>query len=144
MAAPDGTTQYFNRQGMVYAGFPTADAEPVADWKSLIHPDDVERVRAAWHHATHTNTPYHVDYRVRRHDGQYRWHAIRGLPTRDASGVVIRWIGTATDIDDAKRMEADLHIAEHETAEALTMLETLLARAPVGFAIIDRSIASYA
>ncbi len=136
MSAPDGTTQYVNHQGMEYAGYPP-DGEYV-DWNSLIHPDDARRAGAAWREATSTQSMYRVDCRVRRFDGQYRWHAIRGLATRDETGTIIRWVGTGTDIDDAKRLEADLRSAERETAEALTMFETLLARAPVGFAIIDR------
>ena len=137
MAAPDGSTQYFNRQGLEYAGYPE-DTSYDASWNSLVHPDDIDGVRAAWRHAVITNAPYRIDYRVRRFDGEYRWHAISGLPRRDAAGVVVRWIGTATDIEDAKRLEANLRSAQRDTAEALTMLETLLAKAPVGFAIIDR------
>ena len=137
MAAPDGRTEYVNRQGTTYAGI-APDASHVADWPSLIHPDDVDDARAAWRHATRTHAPYRVDYRVRRFDGQYRWYAFRGLPSRDARGVVVRWVGTATDIDDDKRLKAELRSAERETAEALVMLETLVARAPIGFAIVDR------
>jgi len=47
MAAPDGSTQYFNSQGLDYAGY-AADADYKAGWDLLIHPDDVERVRATW------------------------------------------------------------------------------------------------
>ena len=137
MAAPDGSTQYFNRQGLNYAGYP-ADANYDAGWASLIHPDDVDRARAAWQESLTAHTPYRVDYRVRRFDGEYRWHAIRGLPVRDARGEVERWIGTATDIEDDKLLESNLRSAERETAETLTLLETLLSKAPVGFAFIDR------
>ena len=138
IAAPDGRTQYFNRQGLNYAGYSAGTDYYDTGWAPLIHPDDVDRARETWLQAIEEHTPYRVDYRVRRFDGVYRWHAVRGLPSRDASGAIARWIGTATDIDDAKQLEADLRSAEREAAEALTMLETLLARAPVGFAIVDR------
>ncbi|MEO8694619.1 MAG: PAS domain-containing protein, partial [Acidimicrobiales bacterium] len=137
MAGPDGSTQYFNRQGLTYAGYPP-DGDYDTGWASLIHPDDIDRARTTWNEAIRAQTPYRVDYRVRRFDGEYRWHAIRGLPIRDARGEVVRWIGTATDIEETKSLETDLRTAQRETAEALTMLETLLAKAPVGFAIIDR------
>jgi diguanylate cyclase (GGDEF)-like protein/PAS domain S-box-containing protein len=137
MAAPNGAVQYVNRQGMRYAGFPI-DLGEVADWRSLVHPDDVHQAHMAWQHAIRTHTPYDVDYRLRRYDGDYRWHAVRGLPSRDARGLVVRWIGTATDIEDAKQLQADVQSAERETAETSTMLETLLSKAPVGFAIVDR------
>jgi hypothetical protein len=82
--------------------------------------------------------------RIRRFDGEYRRHAIRGLPIRDERGVVIKWIGTATDIEDATQLEADLLIAQRETAETLTLLETLLSKAPVGFGFVDRDFKWFA
>jgi two-component system, NtrC family, sensor kinase len=139
MAAPDGTTEYFNGQGVIYTGCP-AEASFGWDSASLVHSADAERVRPAWAHATRTQTPFHLDFRIRRFDGEYRWHAFRGLPIRDERGAVVRWIGTATDIEDAKRLEADLRSAERRTAETLTLLETLQSEAPVGFGFVNRDL----
>ena len=55
-----------------------------------------------------------------------------------SGGGVIKWIGTATDIEDAKRSEADLQLAQHATAETLTLLEALHSKAPIGFGFVDR------
>ena len=44
-----------------------------------------------------------VIYRLRRNDGEYRWFNARGVPLRDAAGAIVRWVGTCTDVDDAKR-----------------------------------------
>ena len=49
-----------------------------------------------------------------------------------------RWIGIATDTEDATRLEADLRLAQRQTAETLTLLETLLSNAPIGFGFVDR------
>jgi diguanylate cyclase (GGDEF)-like protein/PAS domain S-box-containing protein len=137
MAAPDGSTEYFNRQGTTYTGYP-ADGTYGWNWVSLVHPDDADRARLAWEHATRTQTPYRLDYRIRRLDGEYRWHAFRGLPIRDQRGVVVKWLGTATDIEEAKHLEADLRLADRKTAETITLLETLVSEAPVGFGLVDR------
>jgi diguanylate cyclase (GGDEF)-like protein/PAS domain S-box-containing protein len=139
MAGPDGTTEYFNGQGVIYTGCP---AEASFGWNSasLVHSADAERVRLAWAHATRTQTPFRLDFRIRRFDGEYRWHAFRGLPIGDERGGVVRWIGTATDIEDAKRLEADLRSAERRTAETLTLLETLQSEAPVGFGFVNRDL----
>ncbi|MFI5286711.1 MAG: HD domain-containing phosphohydrolase [Candidatus Dormibacteria bacterium] len=131
-AAPDGSTDYFNKQGTDYTGR-TADANYGWDWLNLVHPGDAERARTAWEDATRTVTPYQMEYRLRRHDGEYRWHTFRGLPLRDPSGRVLRWIGTATDIDDHKR-------AQRQQAETLSLLETLYATAPIGLGFIDRNM----
>jgi diguanylate cyclase (GGDEF)-like protein/PAS domain S-box-containing protein len=137
MAGADGSTRYLNRQGMAFTGC-RADTPEGWSWSSLTHPDDVDRVREAWEHSTWTKTPFAIDCRVRRFDGQYRWHAFRSRHVSAPRGAVIRWIGTATDIEDAKRSDADLRLAERATAETLTVLETVLSKAPVGFAFVDR------
>ena len=85
-----------------------------------------------------TEKPYEVDCRIRRHDGVYRWHTFRSMPRRDANGTVVRWIGTATDIDDRKRFEDQLWRSERGAAETLSLLETVLSTAPVGIGFVDR------
>ena len=104
MAAPDGSTEYFNRQGTDYTGLP-ASVNYGWDWVSLVHPDDVDQARSAWESATSTATPFSFDCRIRRFDGEYRWHASRGLPVLDDQGAVLKWIGTATDITERKNAE---------------------------------------
>ena len=54
-----------------------------------------------------TGDPYNVEYRLRRHDGVYRWFVARALPFRDETGTITRWFGTSTDIDDQKRVEEE-------------------------------------
>ena len=71
MAAPDGSTVYFNKQGTAYTGQPS-EANYGWDWVSLIHPDDLEQTRIVWEHAIQTQTPFHIDYRIRRFDGTFR------------------------------------------------------------------------
>jgi len=74
-------------------------------WQVALHSDDVARTAAVWQRAIATGTRYEVEYRLRRADGIYRWFLARGLPITDASGTILRWFGTSTDIEDQKQEE---------------------------------------
>lgn len=139
MASPNGSTEYVNRQGTEYMGVP-ADANDGWDWVDLVHPQEAERARRAWDYATQTSTPFVAEYRIRRADGVYRWHALRSLPVRGADDQVVAWVGTATDIEDQKELEVQLRQAEQDTTETLILLETLQSAAPVGLGFVDRAL----
>jgi PAS domain S-box-containing protein len=124
VAGPDGTTEYVNRRGTDYTGESREAYHGVNRW-SVVHPDDQEVAQRAWARAVRTQTAYDLDYRLRRSDGQFRWHRFRSLPVRGTDGAVIKWIGTATDIDDQKRLEMDLRRAEQQASQALALLEAL-------------------
>ncbi len=137
LAAPDGSTRYFNRRGTDYTGCPP-EANYDWNWVSLVHPEDAQRAQHAWEHATRTGTEYHLEYRIRRADGEFRWHAMRALPMRGPDAQILYWIGTATDIHDQKLLESNLRRSERQSAEALALLETLYSTSPVGFGFVDR------
>jgi PAS domain S-box-containing protein len=77
-------------------------------WLSFIHPDDREESAKAFHGAIETGESYSVIHRVRRADGEYRWHQTRGEPLRDPDGKIIQWYGLSIDIDERKRAEDHL------------------------------------
>src|SRR5262249_23640796 len=85
-----------------------------------IHPDDRAAVRSEFERAVAERKPFEVLYRVRRgSDGSYRWHLGRAQPTLDATGKVIRWIGTATEVDAQRRSEEEARfLAEASNALA--------------------------
>ena len=139
VATLSGTAEYLNRLGSEYTGLGPGPIY-VRDWAAMVHPDDVDRVQRAWENAARTETPLTHEYRIRRADGEFRWHVVRGLPVRDAEGRVVKWIGTATDSEDQKQLELHLDQAQRQTAETLTLLETLQAGAPAGFGFVDRDL----
>ena len=108
---PDGYHDYYNERwyaftGMPRPGDPRADAEGW-NWKHYLHPDDYERTVALWSHSLATGDPYEIEYRFREAaTGTYRWFLARALPMRDASGRIVRWFGTCTDIQ-AQRAALD-------------------------------------
>jgi PAS domain S-box-containing protein len=100
-ADASGAFDYYNPQALAYGGV-RPDEVRGWSWESLIHPDDLPATLAAWQRALHTGEPNVIEQRLRRSDGEYRWHLSRGVPIRDDHGTVVRWIGTSTDIHDLK------------------------------------------
>jgi two-component sensor histidine kinase len=85
----------------------------------MFHPEDQERAWQAWRHSLETGEPYQIEYRLRHHSGAYRWTIGRALPLRDPDGRVVRWIGTCTDIDDAKRQAEQTEILSRELSHRI-------------------------
>ena len=139
IAAPDGATTYLNRQGAEYTGC-LQEASSDWNWVTLVHPDDADGARKAWEDAVRTATDYLLECRIRRYDGVFRWHSFRALPQRDAAGELQMWIGTATDIEVQKQLEFSLRCCEREAAEALTLLQSIEAAAPIGVKLVDREL----
>ena len=75
-------------------------------WASALHPDDLERTQATWEHAVATCTLHETEYRMRRHDGEYRSFAVRGVPVTEADGSVREWVGACADITEHKAAQA--------------------------------------
>jgi C4-dicarboxylate-specific signal transduction histidine kinase len=87
-------------------------------WGVAIHPDDLPLVEAAWRAHLPTGEPFQIEHRLRRADGEYRWHLVRRVPLRNEDGEVIRWYGVGHDIEDQKRAERALQRSETYLAEA--------------------------
>jgi PAS domain S-box-containing protein len=105
MTDAQGNTVHVNPQTVAYSGVPQA-AHLGYNWTSIIHPDDLERCLSRWDESLASATPYETEFRIRRHDGAYRWFLDRATPLRDPEGVITAWIGTSTDIHDRKMAEA--------------------------------------
>jgi len=110
-AQPDGTVDYYNQRFRLYTGIESARE---AGWAltPVLHPEDAQLTMAAWEEAVRTGSVYQIEHRVRMGDGSYRWHLSRGIPTFDDAGRLVKWYGTATDIDDLKQAEQLLRYRE--------------------------------
>src|SRR6266550_4109936 len=100
----DGTFLYANQAVVDYTGLTTADVRS-GSLREVFHPEDFERLRDERDAAISRGVPFEDEQRVRRRDGQYRWHLIHYNPLRDEVGNVIRWYATGTDIEDRRRSE---------------------------------------
>ncbi len=102
---PDGKILYANRAMLEYSGLSIEDVM-TGDFRArLVHPDDLKRSQDERQHGLERGTPFELELRARRKDGQHRWFLIRYNPLRDEEGRIIRWYSTGTDIDDRKRDE---------------------------------------
>jgi two-component system, sensor histidine kinase and response regulator len=115
-ARPDGTPEYLNDRFAKYTGLPAAEVTGER-WLSVVHPDDRERTMTRWMSDVANGSDHDIEFRLRAADGRYRWFKSRGLPVRDESGQIVKWVGTMTDIDDQKRAEEAERRAK-EAAEA--------------------------
>jgi PAS domain S-box-containing protein len=98
----------WNPQMASIYGFNPAGNHITADeWNSLFHPDERERLRDEAEHALQdpTRDQFQFEYRAIRPDGELRWILSHGRLVRDANGVVVRMLGTHTDVTDRKQAE---------------------------------------
>lgn len=130
-ANPDGSVDYYNSRIQAFAGF-QVNEQGLWEWEPILHPEDREPAAAAWRAACETGEPYQIEHRVRVFDGSYRWFLSRAIPYRK-QGEVVKWYGTATDIDDMKKGG---DVLRHTEAQ----LSAIIAHAPVGIYLVDADL----
>jgi len=104
----DGKVLDVNQRWLDYTGV-TSLAEVIENFglRSLIHEDDREFLREAWHHCQNSGIPLQAESRIRQHDGVYRWYLHQAVPQKNESGEVLKWYGACTDIDEQKQLESE-------------------------------------
>jgi PAS domain S-box-containing protein len=105
---PDGSPLSANEVWLSYTGLTQADVLREDYRARLHHPDDLERIGIERDRAIASGVEWSSEARLRRKDGKYFWFLIQANPMRDESGRIIRWYGSATDIDDRKQAEEAL------------------------------------
>ena len=121
--SPEGEVDFVNGRWLQFTGL-TLDGASGWKWEAVLHPDDRTRVVADWHTAVKNGQATESEARVRRADGEYCWWFIRNVPLRDETGKIVRWYGTAIDIEDRKRAEQALRRSEAYLAEAHRLAKT--------------------
>ncbi|MDB6147389.1 MAG: signal transduction histidine kinase with CheB and CheR, partial [Spartobacteria bacterium] len=104
---PRGKANYFNSRWFEYTGL-SYEESAGPGWQAIVHPEDGPAAVSRWQKALAAGKVFDAEYRLRRHDGSYRWHIGRNVPLRE-NGDVAGWFGSATDIEDFKSAEAALH-----------------------------------
>jgi PAS domain S-box-containing protein len=103
-ANADGQLDWMNARACDYSGL-AQGALLDGGWMAIVQPEDVPEAARIWRTCVASGAFYETEYRIRRADGQYRWHLVRAFPQRGPNGRIKRWIGTSTDIDERKRLE---------------------------------------
>ena len=109
------------------------------------HPVDAERIDASWRASLASGQPLSAEVRVRRADGQYRWHTSHRIPLRDENGNIVRWYSVGIDIEDQKRAEEALREAERNARQIVDTIPGLVATlTPNGdLEFVNRQICEY-
>jgi PAS domain S-box-containing protein len=98
----EGKTLTYNERWYELTGMKRGRETPARD---LVHPEDVPEMLERWEAARTSGANFEMEYRLRRHDGVYRWHLARSSCLRGDGGEVTGWVGTATDIEERKLAE---------------------------------------
>lgn len=116
MAKPSGEIYWFNESCYQYYGVGHGE---LSDGKvgQYFHPDDRPILVEKWKAALTSGEKYEAEKRLRRADGAYRWHLARAVPVKDEEGRILLWIGTSTDIEDQKRIAANLSVLNEELGQ---------------------------
>ncbi len=110
VADSEGSCFFFNESWIQFTGTPM-EALVGQGWIEDLHPDDRDRVMAAFHEAIQARDSFTVEYRLRRHDGEYRLVHDRGVP-RYASGIYEGYIGSCIDITDLQEAKRETEVLQ--------------------------------
>ena len=111
MAGPDGAASWFNQPWLEFRGR-AMEEELGEGYIEGIHPDDSDRRAITYRTSIDARRPFMLEYRIKRHDGVYRWVLDHGVPLPDSFGEFIGFIGSCVDITERKQAEQQLQTSE--------------------------------
>ncbi|CAN5486477.1 hypothetical protein BH11ARM2_BH11ARM2_07930 [soil metagenome] len=112
-------TEFTNRFYHQYTGSKDSELRSAAGWAEVVHPDDLTAARANYTRCFLTKQVWEQELRLRRYDGEYRWHLSRAIPIMSHAGELLRWYGTSTDIHEQKLLAEELERRVEERTEEL-------------------------
>jgi PAS domain S-box-containing protein len=115
-STPEGIPDFLNQPALDYTGLELEQSE--TGWPRAFHPEDKKGMLQKWSAIRASGMPGGLEARLRRHDGEYRWFLFRAVPLRDEQGNIAKWYGSSTDIEDRKRAEEELRLANQRLQEA--------------------------
>jgi PAS domain S-box-containing protein len=116
--SPGGGLEFTGQYFYEYTGAPEGTATGTG-WAAYLHPADLEVSLRRWNECVQSGKMFEVEYRVRRHDGEYRWFKARSTPLRGPLGTIVKWFGLAVDIHDQKLAERALASSEERLRLAM-------------------------
>jgi len=121
MSGLDKLCNFFNQGWLEFTGR-TIEQELGNGWTQGVHPEDLEQCINIYTTSFNGRSPFVMEYRLRRFDGEYRWVLDTGTPVFSHDGSFTGFIGSCIDISERKQAE----LALQQRAEELTRLNTIL------------------
>jgi len=121
MAGVDTLCTFVNKPWLDFTGR-TAEQEMGDGWTKGVHPDDLSECLNTYRASFEAQQPFVLQYRLRRHDGEYRWITDDGVPRYDAEGNFAGYIGSCVDITDLMRAEERLRQVFEAAPNPLVMV----------------------
>jgi len=127
MSGPDKLCTYFNEPWLKFTGR-AIHAELGNGWAESVHAQDLRSCLETYASAFDRREPFEMEYRLRRHDGEYRWILDLGVPRFQQDGSFAGYIGTCIDVTDRKLAEESLSDMSRKLIEAQEQERTWIAR----------------
>ena len=120
---------YFNKVWLNFTG-KSSEEEYGNGWINGIHPDDLKNYVALYNTAFNNRNEFNIEYRLKRHDGEYRWMLVNGVPRYTGDNTFAGYIGSCIDItiskEADKRKDEFISIASHELKTPVTTMKVYL------------------
>ena len=126
LAAPDRRCVYFNPRWLEFTGRPL-EAELGEGWMQAVHPDDRDRCAEAYANAFEALQAFEIEFRLRRHDGDYRWLLGKGVPLL-FEGELSGFVGSCIDITDRLMAEREARSRERDFKRLAENIPDVIAR----------------
>ncbi len=144
MSGTDKLCNYFNKGWLDFTGR-TPEQEMGNGWAEGVHQEDFKRCLDTYVSAFDARQEFSMEYRLRRHDGEYRWVVDHGVPRHDNHGIFLGYIGSCVDITERKEFEEELkrsnteleqfsYAVSHDMRQPLRMISSYLQ-------LLERSLA---
>ena len=127
MSGPDRLRNYFNHTWLEFTGR-SLEQECGNGWADGVHKEDVERCLDVYRGPFDRRESFQTEYRLRRHDGEYRWLFDLGVPRFNTDGSFAGYIGSCLDVTDRRLAEAALSTVNRRLIEAHEEERTWIAR----------------
>jgi PAS domain S-box-containing protein len=121
VAGPDKLCTWFNQGWLNFVGR-SMDQELGTGWTESVHPDDLDSCIETYNSAFDNRIAFSMTYRMKRHDGEYRWVLDSGIPRHEPGGRFMGYIGCSIDITERQQAEEALHEASRRKDEFLAIL----------------------
>ncbi len=112
----EGSCDYLSQRWAQYTGLPTT-GQLGFGWLEQVHPEDQEPILTTWKESVATDSDFHAELRIRRHDGVYHWFDTRAVRLLDENGRTLKWLGSNTDIHEERIIRETLRQEQERFAK---------------------------